>query len=174
MAPLAMFPGGPAGTGPAAAAATPAAPAPEDGTAPPAPTIEVAAESSAPDPWALWDGERLFYVGNDGLHRREGEQDTVVDAGESRQYLGLYKLEDGRLLWIKRLTYAQEQALAAELPAWMFSHDSDAGVYDLFLADAQGENAQPLAENVGNLLFVSETQLVCVGMRADRLLLLRL
>ena len=54
----------------------------------------------------------------------------------------------------------------------MFSHDSDAGVYDLFLADAQGENAQPLAENVGNLLFVSETQLVCVGMRADRPLLL--
>ena len=48
------------------------APAPEDGTAPPAPTIEVAAESSAPDPWALWDGERLFYVGNDGLHRRGG------------------------------------------------------------------------------------------------------
>ena len=169
---MAMLTGCAAGTAPEEPTATPTAPAPEDGTAPPAPTIEVAAESSAPDPWALWDGERLFYVGNDGLHRREGEQDTVVDAGESRQYLGLYKLEDGRLLWIKRLTYAQEQALAAELPAWMFSHDSDAGVYDLFLADAQGENAQPLAENVGNLLFVSETQLVCVGMRADRPLLL--
>lgn len=171
---LAMLTGCAAGTAPEEPTATPAAsaPAPEDGTAPPAPTIEVAAESSAPDPWALWDGDRLFYVGNDGLHRREGEQDTVVDAGESRQYLGLYKLEDGRLLWIKRLTYAQEQALAAELPAWMFSHDSDAGVYDLFLADAQGENAQPLAESVSNLLFVSETQLVCVGMRADRPLLL--
>ena len=94
---LAMLTGCAAGTAPEEPAATPAAPAPapEDGTAPPAPTIEVAAESSAPDPWALWDGERLFYVGNDGLHRREGEQDTVVDAGESRQYLGLYKLEDG-------------------------------------------------------------------------------
>ncbi|MGI5885515.1 MAG: lipoprotein [Candidatus Spyradocola sp.] len=148
-------------------------PAAESPAASPTAAVSMAAipaEASAPDPWAVWDGERLFYVGNDGLHRREGEQDSVVDAGESRQYRGLYPLADGRLLVLKRLAREAEDAQVAALPSWAFGYEAESAIYDVLLLDEQGENPQTLLSGGIDPIFVREDALVCVGATAERAL----
>ena len=129
------------------------------------------AEASTPDPWAVYDGTRLFYVDNDGLRRREGGEETVVDAGESRQYVALYKLESGDLLLLKRLAHEEERARMEGLPSWMFGYDADPAILQVLLLDERGENARLLIDGAIDPLFVRQDTLVCLAADAERALL---
>lgn len=134
----------------------------------PAPAVlEVAGESSAPYHWAACDGQAMWFLGNDGLHRMslDGGKDVLVDAGSIGQYASVDVLQDGRLLVRKRVTREEEDALIQQMPSWIYDYMGYLSAYRYVVVSADGTSVQPLVEPVSDVVFASPTEMIC--MRAD-------
>ena len=139
----------------------------------PSPTAEPAEFStlyqyhSADQLWTVWNGETVYYIGQDGLYvmNDDGTSDRLIyQTNSSRDIYQIFPLVNGKVMLF--LNQWMEE-WANSLPDWVEDWAYGATPYSIVLVDPVSKQSACLAEMVQKPVFLSPSKLFTVTLTPD-------
>ena len=160
---------------PQASSAPAVSPAPSVKASPtPSPAAEPSAEfpalyqyNSADRLWTVWNGENVYYVGQDGLYAMDdnGSNDRLLyKTNSSRDIYQIFPLVNGKvMLFLNQWT----DEWANSVPDWVEDWAYGTTPYSIVLVDPATKQSACLAEMVQKPVFISPSKLFTVTLMPD-------